>query len=81
MKVNDIIVLENEERFILLEETIFEGFRYFLAAGVDEQENINSKKLVLLKLVEEQDGSYVELVKNTELMAKLTQNIKDTMTK
>ena len=79
MKVNDIIVLENEERFTLLQETMLDNFRYFLAAGIDEQENIDSKKLVLLKLVEHPDGAYVEIVKNQELMTKLTQNIKDAM--
>lgn len=79
MKVNDIIVLENEERFTLLQETMLDNFRYFLAAGIDEQENIDSKKLVLLKLVEQPDGAYVEIVKNQELMTKLTQNIKDAM--
>lgn len=77
MKVNDIIVLENEERFTLLQETTLEGSRYFLAAGIDEQENIDSKKLALLKLIEEPDGAYVELVKNQELMTKLTKQIKD----
>ncbi|MBE6148907.1 MAG: hypothetical protein E7167_05450 [Firmicutes bacterium] len=77
MKVNDIIVLENQERFTLLEEVEDEGFRYFLAAGIDEEENIDSKKLALLKLVEQPDGAYVELIKNQELMTKLTQKIKD----
>lgn len=79
MKVNDIIVLENNERFTLLQETLDAGSRYFLAAGIDENENVNVKKLVLLKLVEEPDGIYVELVKNQELMTKLTANIKDAM--
>ena len=77
MKVNDIIVLENEERFTLLEETSLEGVRYFLAAGVDEAENVNLKKLALLKVVEEEDGFYVELVQNEQLMKELTQKIKD----
>ncbi|MBQ6841397.1 MAG: hypothetical protein IJO63_04720 [Bacilli bacterium] len=77
MKVDDIIVLENGERYILLAETNLEESRYFLAAGIDEQENIDSKKLVLLKHVEQEDGSYVEVVKNDELMIKLTKQIKD----
>ena len=41
MKVNDIIVLENNERFTLLQETLDAGSRYFLAAGIDENENVS----------------------------------------
>lgn len=77
MKVDDIIVLENQERYILLAETSYENQNYFLAAAIDEQENIDQKKLVLLKHVEEVDGSYVEIVKNEDLLIKLTNQLKD----
>lgn len=77
MKVNDIIILENEERFTLLAETLHENSRYFLAMGIDEQEVIDKNKIAVLKLVEEPDGAYVELVKNQELLTKLMEQIKD----
>lgn len=77
MKVNDIIVLENDERYTLLEKTTKDEKNYFLAAGIDEQENIDHTNLVLLEVFTEEDGDYVELVDDPELITQLAGKIID----
>lgn len=77
MTVNDIIVLENDERYTLLEETIKDGEKYFLAASIDDDENIDSNKLVLLKLDQAEDGDYVEIVNDEKLIIELSKKITD----
>lgn len=72
MKENDIIVLENDERYTLLKEIKYEGDRYFMAAGIDKDENIDRKKIAILKHVKEKDGDYVEIVKDENLINKLS---------
>lgn len=79
MKVNDIIILENEERYTLLQETKHENETYFLSAGIDEQENIDYKKLAILKLVKEEDGDYVEVVNDEQLIKELSKTFEDAM--
>ena len=75
MEINDIVVLENEERYTLLEEAVENAEKYFLAAEISVDEEINYKKLVLLKVTREEDGDYVELVTNHDLIKKLSNKI------
>lgn len=79
MKVNDIIVLENEERYTLLQDTILDEATYFLSAGIDEEENIDYKKLAILKLIHEEDGDYVEVVNDEQLIKRLSKTFEDAM--
>ncbi len=78
MKVNDIIVLDNDERFILLKEINKENTKYYFAAGVDEKENIDQKKLVILKLISDVDGDYIEIVDDEKMLQSLVEEFKDT---
>jgi len=77
MKVNDIIVLENDVRYTLLDEVAKDDSKYFLAAGIDIDENINHKDIVILEVFREDDGDYVEIVDDKELLAELSQRIVD----
>ena len=78
MKINDIIVLDNDERFMLLKEVEREGSRFFLSVGVDKDEKLDQKKLVILKLISEEDGDYMELIEDEELLKELAEDFKDT---
>ena len=77
MKVNDIIVLDNEEKYTLLKEINKDGVTYYFAAGVDAEDHVMSKKLVILKLISEPDGNYVEVVEDHDLLKQLTEEFKD----
>ena len=72
MKVNDTIILDDNQRYVLLESTELEGETYFLALGVDEKKQPDYTNMVLLKECEDVDGIYVETVANEALVTKLT---------
>ena len=40
LKINNIIVLENEERYIVLKEVMYYGKKYFLTMGVNEKNDV-----------------------------------------
>lgn len=78
MKIDDVIVLENNEQYTLLDECEKDGNKYFLAAGVTPDGHINKKLIVILKVNHEEDGDYVEIVENEKLLKELTELFKDT---
>ena len=78
MKLNDIIVLDNDEQYTLLKETEKDDNKYYFAAGVDADGHVDEKKLVVLKLIHEEDGDYVEIVEDEDLLNELSEKFKDT---
>ena len=78
MKLNDIIVLDNDEQYTLLKETEKDDNKYYFAAAVDADGHVDEKKLVVLKLIHEEDGDYVEIVEDEDLLNELSEKFKDT---
>ena len=78
MKLNDIIVLDNSKQYTLLKETMKEGKKYYLAAEVSEDGSVNHNAIAILELIHEQDGNYVEIVEDEELIKELSEMFKDT---
>lgn len=77
MKINDIIVLENEERYTLMEEVMYENEKYFLALPIDEKGKIDNSKPKMFKSVKEPDGEYVVLVRDEYTILNLSKLLKD----
>ena len=42
LRTNTIISLENNEKYVVLNETMYGGVKYFLVMGVDENKDIIS---------------------------------------
>lgn len=76
LATNTIIHLEDEEKFVLLSETEYEGAKYFLAMGVDEEKEVIPEKVAILEeIIEEEDGGeavYVDRVTDPELVVILS---------
>ena len=77
LNLNTIIHLEDDETFVLLSETEYEGGRYFLAMGVDEENEVIPHKVAILEeQIEYGDGGeaeiYVDRVTDPELVVLLT---------
>ena len=72
LKINNIIHLEGDERFVLLSETEYEGSHYFLAMGVDENREVIPQKVAILEEIAEDDDIYVDRVTDPELVVILT---------
>ena len=77
LKINTIIHLEDEEKYVLLSKTEYEGSRYFLAMGVDDEKEVIPQKVAILEeQTEYGDGGneeiYVDRVTDPELVVLLT---------
>lgn len=76
LNTNTIIVLENAERFIILNQTMYTGKKYFLAMGIDEQKELITSKVVILEEIVSGLDLYVDKVVDQELIKTLTRLFK-----
>jgi len=76
VKINTIITLSNDERYMVLNETMYEGKHYFLVMGIDQNRDIISSKVAIF--LEEIEGNevYVSKVKDSTLIVTLTKLLK-----
>ncbi|MBQ2412320.1 MAG: hypothetical protein II313_02730 [Anaerotignum sp.] len=77
LKINTIIHLEDDEKYVLLSETEYEGSRYFLAMGVDDEKEVIPQKVAILEEQTEYADSgeeeiYVDRVTDPDLVVILT---------
>ncbi len=77
LKINYIVVLENKEQYIVLKETMYDGKKYFLALGLDEEQKVISSKVVILEEYVSGFDIYVSKVVDSNLIAVLTRLFKD----
>lgn len=79
LEINTIITLENNEKYVVLNETMYMGKKYFLTMGIDEKKEVKSDDVAILQ--EELEGLDIFVIKVTdsELLIKLTQLLKEQM--
>lgn len=76
LKINHIIVLENKEEYIVLNETMYNGKKYFLAMGLNRKREVISSKVVILEEYVSGFDTYVSKVTDNELTLILTRMFK-----
>lgn len=76
LKINMIIVLENNEQYIVLKEAMLTGKKYFLAMGLDEHRKVISTKVVILEEHVSGFDTYVSKVVDTNIVPVLTRMFK-----
>jgi len=76
LNTNTIIVLENKERYIILNQTMYTGKKYFLAMGIDENKELITNKVVILEEIVSGLDLFVEKVTNQETIKVLTRLFK-----
>ena len=76
LSIDTIIYLENEEKYVLINETVLDDTKYFLAMGVDAQNEIIPTKLLILEEINDAEDTYVETVTDPELIFALTTILK-----
>ena len=76
LKTNTIISLENNEKYVVLNETIYGGTKYFLVMGVDENKDVIPSNVAIIEEIIEGNETYVERVKDPELVIILTRILK-----
>lgn len=63
MQVDDVIVLDNDAKCLLIEKAALENVNYFLAIVLDDEEKPTEESIVLKESIEDGD-TYVEKVSN-----------------
>lgn len=76
LKINTIITLENNEKYVVLNETMYGGIKYFLVMGVDNNKNIIPNNIAILEEIIEGQDVYVDRVRDQELIIILTRILK-----
>ena len=76
LSTNTIVVLENAERYIILNQTMYTGKKYFLAMGIDKNKELITNKVVILEEIVSGLDLYVEKVTDQETIKTLTRLFK-----
>ncbi len=76
IKINTIITLENNEQYMVLNQTIYEGDKYYLVMGLDQNKEIIENNVAIFKEEIEQDNVYIEKVEDSKLIIELTKKLK-----
>lgn len=76
LRTNTIISLENNEKYVVLNETMYGGVKYFLVMGVDENKNIIPTNVAIVEEIIDGQDTYVDRVKDPELIIILTRILK-----
>ena len=77
LSINTIITLENNEKFVVLNETFYDGSKYFMVMGIDDDKQIIATKVAIFKEVVESIDTYIVKVTEPELLSKLTTIFKE----
>ena len=76
LKINNFIVLENKEQYIVLNEAMVYGKKYFLAMGLNENREVINNSVVILEEYVSGFDTYVSKVVDSELISILTRMFK-----
>jgi len=76
LRTNTIISLENNEKYVVLNETMYGGVKYFLVMGVDENKDIIPTNVAIVEEIIDGADTYVDRVKDPELIIILTRILK-----
>ena len=68
--------LENNEKYVVLNETMYGGVKYFLVMGVDENKDIIPTNVAIVEEIIDGQDTYVDRVKDPELIIILTRILK-----
>ncbi len=76
LRTNTIISLENNEKYVVLNETMYGGTKYFLVMGVDDNKDIIPTNVAIVEEIIDGQDTYVDRVKDPELIIILTRILK-----
>lgn len=79
LELNTIARLNNNEKYIILNQITEDNKNYFLTMGIIEDNEIDSSKVVILEELKDEEGYYVEKVIDSDLLLKLTKLFKEQM--
>ena len=79
LKTNTIITLENNEKYVVLNETMYGGSKYFLVMGIDDKLEVVPNKVKIIEEILDGTDVYVDTVTDSNLIVILTRLLKAQM--
>lgn len=73
LKLNHIITLENNENFIVLNETMYKDKKYFLTMKINEKREVIANSIAILEEYISGFETYVIKVEDQKLIVSLTE--------
>lgn len=71
LEIDQLITLEDNKKYIITSDLVYEGERYIFLAGVKEDESDINKEFVIAKAVNDNGEAYIEDVTDEELLKTL----------
>lgn len=79
LKINTIITLDNNKKYVVLNETMYGGIKYFLVMGVDEKNDVIPSEVAILEEIIQDGELKVARVEDQDLIITLTRILKSQM--
>ena len=76
LKINTIIILENKDEYLILNEAMYYGKKYFLAMKLKENREVDTKKIIILEEYISGFETYVIKVTDKNILSVLTRIFK-----
>ena len=76
LKKDHIVTLENDKKFIVVNETVYGGIKYFLIMGVTDDEQTVTKDILIVEEYLKDNQTFIKPVRNSELIIILTRILK-----
>ncbi len=76
LKTNTVISLANNEKYVILNETLYGGKKYFLVMGVDENKKVIPNKVAIIEEIIDGQDTYINKVTDPDLIVTLTRILK-----
>ncbi|MBD9074788.1 DUF1292 domain-containing protein [bacterium] len=76
IRTNTIITLENNEQYMVLNQTEYEGSSYYLVMGLDQNKEIIENNVAIFKEEIDNNDVYIEKVEDSKLIIELTKKLK-----
>ena len=76
IRTNTIITLENNEQYMVLNQTEYEGFSYYLVMGLKKNKEIIENNVAIFKEEIDNNDVYIEKVEDSKLIIELTKKLK-----
>lgn len=77
LEINKIARLNNDEKYIVLNELNYNGEMFYLTMGLVSDKEFDSSKVIILKESIDKNGYYVEKVTDNNLLYDITKKFKE----
>ena len=77
LNTNTIVTLENNEKYVVLNETTYEGNKYFMVMGIEDNKQIIPDRVAIFKEIIEGIDTFIVRVKDPDLLSKLTDILRE----